>query len=257
LHGPNDRDDNRGVDVVWAEPYYEVLEGWHLQEALNFYYIVRLLRSKQLLSDQAMILPGSCRIMGCIIQSDQLHSAYRSCGDDGAIRGLDHSYVNKLGSLFHTYDLSLQMWQYEYTVLSDVIELGVLSFSDSNFLVPFETVAQGPIHTSGRCDALMARLEYSFPEVDPTLSERALSSSTDASDVAPPSETKASILSTNNQSHRQIVRMLKESARRDVAPHEIGMVHFTCVSRFGVDSGPDDHRFDIRIELAEEALALP
>jgi hypothetical protein len=246
LHGPNDSDHTRGVDVVWAEPYYEVLEGWHLQEALNFYYIVRLLRSQQLLSDQAMILPRSCRIMGCIIQSDQLHSAYGSCGDNGAIRGMDHSYVNKLGNLFHTYDLSLPMWQYEYTVLSDVIELGVLSYSDSNFMVPFETVARGRIHTSGRCDALMAWLEYSFPK--PVLS----SSTEAASDVAPPSRTSTSVLSTNNQSHRQIVRMLKESARRNIARQEVGKLHFICVSRFGMDSGPDDHRFDIRIEEDEE-----
>ena len=31
------------AEIVVAEPYYEILEGWHIQEALNYFYTVRSL----------------------------------------------------------------------------------------------------------------------------------------------------------------------------------------------------------------------
>ena len=40
--------DNVPAGIVAAEPYYEVLEGWHLLEALNYFYILRSLRERGL-----------------------------------------------------------------------------------------------------------------------------------------------------------------------------------------------------------------
>lgn len=225
------------VNILFAEPYYEILEGWHLQEALNFYFTVRWLRSKGLLPDRSQIIPRACRILGCIIESDQLHSAYCACGDGrGSILGLNHSLVNQTGDNFHEFDLSIPIWQYDYTVLSDVAELAVLSYCDPVSPPIIEKViSRAPFHTAGRCDALMVWLEYSSQ----------VAHSVNANDK--PSGRMKTVLSTNSQSHRQIVRMLKKPTRWLVSATEALSSEFVCTSWFGGGAASEDHQFDIQI----------
>jgi hypothetical protein len=205
-----------------AEPYYEILEGWHLQEAMNLYNLVRYFRATGIVTANAEIVPAACRIVGCIIESDQLSSAYSPL-ENQSIRGIKHEFVNTHGGRFHEYDLTLPMWQYEYRMLSDVVELGILAYSVSSRTCD-ETTTFLPLHTSGRCDALMVWLEYEFQ--------------TTKSDAA-----SAESFSTNCMAHKQIVRMLQH--RPSVLEGESKAV---CKSKFGgCDDLDDDHSFDVQI----------
>jgi len=120
------------ADIVCCEPYYEILEGWHLQEALNYYYTIRFLRSRGLISVHSIVTPASCRIMGCIIESRQLRSAYKACGrgEEDSLCGFKHSFINQLGGNFHKFDLSFPIWQYDFKEMTKPVELGALTYTD-------------------------------------------------------------------------------------------------------------------------------
>lgn len=267
------------ADILLAEPYYEILEGWHLQEAMNLYYTVRMLRSNGLVSEKSIVIPSECRIMGCIIESNQIRSAYRACGDhnattkDESICGLDHSFVNEIGSRFNEYDLSLPLWQFDYNVLSDVIELGNLAYCDPTappFVEPI--VARAGFHTAGRCDALLVWLEYFFPashrlattrktaDYQQTSQPKTASEPSRSNEITTHLEPNArsvessavtqvrtNVLTSNNQAHRQIVHILKDT----IVVGETGKAEFICTSRFGGITGLEDHQFDVRIQYLD------
>jgi SAM-dependent methyltransferase len=216
------------ADIVVAEPYFEVLEGWHLPEALNYYYLIRALRARRVVSPTACVVPSRCRIMGCAIESEQLRMAYKACGDDnvedGRIRGFDHGIVSKYGARFHEFDLSLPMWQYSYRRLSPTFELAALSFTE-----PLEnaiaTVSRTRFERAGFCDAILMWLQY---ELD------------FGSEMAPGE------LSTDDRSHRQIVRMLKEPV--SIPPRQVENASLVCKCIIGGLDRPDDHQFELHIE---------
>ena len=148
------------IQVIMAE-YYEILEGWELETFLNFYHLVRALSARDLISSTAITIPGRVKVMGALIESEQLRSAYRSCGDEEQkICGLDHSTVNRYGGDFSVVDLSLPMWQYSYRKLSSDLELVLIDCtkpSSDNI----RTTVKTSFPTESRCDALMIWLEYS------------------------------------------------------------------------------------------------
>jgi hypothetical protein len=225
------------VHILFSEPYYEVLEGCHLQEALNFYYTVRLLRTNQILSDETIVLPSCCRILGCIIESGQLRSAYARCGESESesIVGLQHKYVNRVGYRFQEYDLCLPMWQYDYVVLSDPFELGVLQYA-SPHTPPFpkETTVNAPFHSAGQCDALLVWLEYSFAP---------LSAAT-----FPNHET--AVVSTKAQPYHQSIRILDDSAQCAIDLDNLDKYEVVCTSNFG-GNGLESHQFSVQINCLE------
>jgi hypothetical protein len=227
------------VDILFSEPYTEILEGWHLQEALNFYYTVRLLRANGILNNETTVLPSNCRVLGCIIESSQLRSAYGPCGDgykSESIHGLKHNYINQIGGRFQDYDLSLPMWQYDYTILTNTLELGTLSYTHP-YAPPFilETLATATFHTCGRCDALLVWLEYSF---ELPSSMRSVHDS--------------NILSTNSQTYNQLIRMLDDSTRCSVNIDTIDEAEVICKSAFGGNTW-ESHQFDVHINLLKQA----
>lgn len=181
------------VDLVLGEPYYEILEGWHLLEALNFYWTIQYFRTQDLIGENTTIFPSRCTIWACVIESDQLKTAYSACGDETSkICGLDHSSVNQHGDRFHEYDLNLPMWQYDHRRLCEPQALGVLDYSSIHCDKKDATdcrVEFSDLRRDGRCDALLIWVEYSV-------------------------ENKGSSLggwSTNNRYHKQLVRRLPAS----------------------------------------------
>jgi protein arginine N-methyltransferase 7 len=222
--------------IVVAEPYYEILEGWNLQEALNYYYLVRALRVRGVVSPTACVVPSSCRLMGCAVESEQLRLAYRACGDvadksdddgdndrhhAGSIRGFDHSIVNYSGDCFHEFDLSLPLWQYPHRRLSSSFEIANLSFTDPSE-TSIETMSRVNIDQVGTCDAIMVWLSY-----DLGLGHN-------------------SMLSTDGRSYRQIVRMLK--APVPIEAQEVGRATLVCKCILGGLDGPEGHQFEIQVD---------
>ena len=175
--------------IVVAEPYYQVLEGWHLQEALNFYNTIQALRSRGMIADDAISIPSKCRIMACGIQSSQLLHAYSmfaqpsessSSTDNGLplpnVCGFDHSIVVQIHGGFQHNDLSLPMWQYDHEESTPPTELAVLDYESPRH--PNSSSIDSALDDfmklqKDRCDAVMVWLEYVGYDCSNTLSTKA------------------------------------------------------------------------------------
>lgn len=223
------------VDILCAEPYFEILEGWHLQEAMNFHYIVDLLRSRGLVSASTIVIPYACRIMGCIVQSDQLHSAYSACRykKEASIGGLDHEFANTVGDRFHRYEMSVSMWEYDFVVLSEVVELGKFTYGKcKSFSSNEEIFSRGAFQSSGRCDALLIWVDYVYHSSDKPMA-------IDKFNV--PLHVRSNIAC------RQSLKMLDHCPTQCLTVDEADLHEFVCISRFGGCPGPSDHSFKVKI----------
>ena len=217
------------ANVVVAEPYYEILEGWHLQEALNYYYLLRSLKSRGLISPATtsgfVSVPSYARVMGCTIQATELSTAYKRC--DPELMGFNHDVINQYGNRFHEYDLSLPMWNYNYDVLSDGIELARIEYDGtSNAIVNNGAWIQAPFNKSGACHALLSWIEY----------------------VIRTGEDQTCVISTKSgTSYRQIVRMLREPEVITENDIQSG-IKFCCRATIGGLEGSEDHQFDLLVK---------
>ena len=213
------------ADIVMAE-YYQVLEGWHLQEALNFYYTVRWLRKQTVISEHARILPTRCRIVACAIESAQLRSAYAPCGDsNGRLLGFDHSFVNSVGSNFRDYDLALPMWQYDYKRLSETAELTALDFEGCNEDLNRVVTSSVKFTDIGMFDAVMVWLEYYFPK----------------------EQTGSLMFATSGQSSLQLIRMAQPSLNVDASMIDCE-ARLVCL--FSIDDLAENstHKLEFKVE---------
>ena len=116
------------AEIVVAEPYYEILEGWHIQEALNYFYTVRSLVKRGVISPAALSVPAYANVMACMVEFDDFFSAYGKVGVDDRVSGFRHSSVNYYGDRYHTYDVSLPLWQYRYKRISKSICVAKMSY---------------------------------------------------------------------------------------------------------------------------------
>ena len=217
---------NLKVEIVMAEPYYEKLEGWHLQEAINFYYILRGLRqmdeSSNFISPDAIIIPQCARIMGCAVELNyDMAKAYGPLLDENEnikyeyfgemdkertkkkaikICGFDHTLINHYVFLhIDSFDMKFNMFQYEYKMLTEPFELGNIDYRQTVSLNSCG-IGDSNLHrtvvfkTNGICHGMMMWVEY---------------------DLGPYSGPK--IISTNTRFDQQSFRMLKhpEKVTRD------------------------------------------
>ncbi|KAI2510140.1 hypothetical protein MHU86_4307 [Fragilaria crotonensis] len=118
------------ASLVVSEPYYEVLEGWHLQEAINYFYLLKSMKLRGLVALDFVSLPSCARVMGCAIESYAIHGAYKKCGDKSEhLCGLDHSFVNQHAARFHENELWIPTWQYESKEITDSFEVATLNYN--------------------------------------------------------------------------------------------------------------------------------
>jgi protein arginine N-methyltransferase 7 len=213
-------------DIVIAEPFYQVLEGWHLQEALNFWYTVRSLRRKAVLSSDTVVIPSACRIMACGIESQQLRASYAPCGDDQSsnVCGFDHRALNRCCCISET-TLTLPLWQYNYRRLTAKIEVGYLDYTapqdDGIRLSSTATVAE-----IGRLDALVIWLDYLY-ETRGREGERVLN------------------LPTDSRSFLQGVRMLKTPVA--LSKDDVCRTSVEVDLALGDLNGSDDHTIAVHL----------
>ena len=209
-----------------AEPYYAMLEGWHLQEALNYFYLVRALKKRGVISPSALSVPAYAKIMSCVVEFDDFFSAYGKVDD---VAGFCHASVNSYGDRYHTYDVSLPLWQYRYKRLSEVVCVANISYEGaaptieslggSLSGVSFELIS------GGFAQAAVFWVDYACRVGD---GER------------------FDIISTAKPSHRQIVRKLDKPIVITEADLIAGAV-FHCRASFGDDpSGIEGHSFTFK-----------
>jgi protein arginine N-methyltransferase 7 len=210
------------ADVVVAEPYYEILEGWELQQALNFFHIIRGLKRRHVIRLDALVMPYYAKIMGCAFESSDIGNAYRPC--DSRIRNFSHDVVNQYYTL-SDHDTSLPSWQYEITQLSEAFEIGTLDYRSCT--IDQEKIQQSvPFTRVGICHGILLWIDYGVPAN---------------------LEGGMNTLSTRGRSYHQMIRLLHGSSIHNVKPADL----FCCQTTIGKRSGHgDDFHFDLSIKRA-------
>lgn len=239
------------VEVVMAEPYYDMLEGWHLQEALNYFYLVRALKGRGILSKTVISVPSFAVVRGCAIQSFSLKHAYGRCGGavtsdvadsngkhEAPICGFDHASANRHGDRFDCHDLSLPMWEYEFVELTESFDIAKLLYSSTNDaekeLSPQILEARVPFQQSGSCHGMMVWIDYGIG----TTSTALLNDSYESSNAT-------EFLKTRGRPYRQLVRII--STPVTIATEDLDRYEFVCNFKCGGQPQLESHNFDIQV----------
>ena len=223
---------NRAAEIVVAEPYYEMMEGWHMQEALNYFYTVRSLRKRGVISPTALSVPSYANVLACIVEFDEFSTAYGKVGDEsGQVSGIRHSVVNYYGDRYHTYDLSLPLWQYRYKRISKTCRVAKISYEGEAPTIDIEVDCAAELISSGIAHAVVIWIDYACRVFDDSTKDPYV------------------MMSTASSSHLQLVRKLPESFAF-TEEHVAAGCKVYCNASFGVEPGGiEDHSFAFEVHL--------
>ncbi|CAJ1942578.1 unnamed protein product [Cylindrotheca closterium] len=194
-------------NLVIAEPYYEILEGWHIQEALNYFNIVSALKKRGVLQEPFYSVPACASVMVCAFESKDIGSAYTSCSDS-KLCGFLHHAINAESPL-NEYEIRIPSWQYDIRHLTKpevaaTIDYQAGTIREEQIMVNFET--------SGTCHGILLWVDYHIAIGDD----------------------QSKIISTSGRGHQQIVRMLPspiDITVNQVVPAVDGRASLKCKSR--------------------------
>jgi hypothetical protein len=148
-----------------------VLEGWHLQEALNYYYLLRSMKLRGIVHKDALCIPTLARLVGCPIEMDEsfLHSysglqegAEKNC----TVLGFNHDIVNRYCNRFHEYDMNFPLSQYKYKRLSESFDIARVVYEGSGETMTIEGDGiwkSCKCNQVGKCNAFLYWIEYHLP----------------------------------------------------------------------------------------------
>ncbi|KAL3794130.1 hypothetical protein HJC23_012837 [Cyclotella cryptica] len=232
------------AEIVVAEPYYQVLEGWHIQEALNYFYLVRSFKSRKLISQTAISIPSCAYVMACVVEFQDFSNAYGKVGDDvERVAGFGHKVVNYYGDRYHTYDLSLPLWQYRWKRLSKPLCMARFVYEGDTLAINDDRWVSTEFERVGSADAVVFWVDY-------------LCRSAGGTHVHAPTNDRFNIISTSSSCHRQIVRKLYPPIVLTDADLGSRSSKFLCRSKFDCsDLGKiDDHCFSFKIVTCDNKV---
>ena len=226
----------KAAEIVVGEPYYRILEGWHIQEALNYLYHVRSFRSRGLISEQAISVPSLACVMACVIEFKDFHNAYGSVGGDNEeVAGIQHKTVN---NYYSTCDVALPLWQYRYKRLSEAFCVARFPYEGESIEIQDDKWVTATFETTGSADAVVFWVDYMCRSSDGTYYYTKGSASDD----------RFNVVSTSSSVHRQNVRKLSSS--KLVSESDLhGDTKFLCKSKFDIEddwSTKYDHCFSYK-----------
>lgn len=173
------------VDIVVAEPYFDVFEGWHLLEALNYFYTLRNLRNKGIICTEAVSVPFNAVIRACAIEfSDDIMRSHCKL-ESSIIEGFSHKVVQEYSKLQSSFDMKFPLVQYEWKRLSENIDIGYLNYMDCK---EYNASSRRLKLDIGTCHAIVVWVDYGIQI----------------------SNSQTEYVTTGNKYHHQIVRFLKE-----------------------------------------------
>jgi len=156
-------DDTGGAaDVVLAEPYYQILEGWHLQEALNFFYQLKSLKEKGVVKDDAVSVPSYANVVVCAIQLDESVAIAHAGLKNSVLQGFAHDEVCKYGNYFSTYDTQMFMSNYKWKRLSENFTIAKIQYDGSAKAMTIEGDSQWAVSElkSGTLHGIAIWIDY-------------------------------------------------------------------------------------------------
>lgn len=221
------------AEVVTAEPYYEMLEGWSLQEALNYYHLVRSMKERGLISPTSISVPSVAVIMAVVVEFDDFSNAYGQVGDseEKVLGCFDHTPVNFFGNRYHTYDVSLPVSEYKYKALSDPFCVAKLLYDEVK--MKSAESAGGKMIRAGNCQGVIFYVDY----LCRVSKEKATHHEDGAHYVT---------ITTSSAYHRQVVRKLQACTVATEADVQKGAMCF-CKASFDDIDGIEDHSFAFKI----------
>lgn len=215
------------ANIVVAEPYYEKLEGYHIIEALNYYYQLRALKARNLIQQNSRSIPSVAHIKACAIQSDNLRHAYSQLG--GSCCGFRHDAIDSAQG-DNEFDFNLPMWQYNYHQMTPKFRLATIHYDETKILLN-DTWSRCQFEKPGRFDAVILWVDYG-------------------------SATGSDTISTFDHFHRQQVQILKEpivvtkdeaaATAASISDGPTNVMHVECKIDF--NSCQDDYSLEIRVE---------
>lgn len=222
----------RVANVVVAEPYYEVLEGWHLQEALNYFYSLRALKRRGVVCDDAISVPSFASVVARAVEAREVFQAYSSC--DVELQGFRHDTIRESTRGAGDHDVPLPTWQYNATALTDPVEVCRIDYRTCE-ITRRTPVIKVPFTRAGTCHGMIVHVEYGLTnyEVD---------------------EEKTTWMSTQRRGYNQGVQILTSPV--EIKPSDFGNVDklFCCKFEIGKDQGKNqqnqDYQFEISVERA-------
>ena len=214
------------ADIVMAEPYYEILEGWHLQEALNYFYLLRSMKKRGIIKSDAVSVPSYASIKACAVQfDDSVVKAH--CGlREPSICGFSHEDVSQYGHFFSTHDMKLPLVQYKWKRLSDDFTIAKLAYDGS---VEAMTINGDGEWTdtalkNGECHGIVLWVEYGMRVKKERDEKEAFST-----------------ITTGNRYHQQAFRFLK-------CPTAVKEGSHICVKPVFHTSSLEDHEIELKIK---------
>lgn len=228
------------ADLVMAEPYFEVLEGWHLLESLNYYYIIKAMKKKGVIANDALTVPSSAKIVGCAVEFLHLNKAHRglavddsSCENSSSssktVCGFDHEEVEFYGNKYHQRANSFAIWQYYWKQLTPSFVIATIQYEgDAQSMAISGNEKEATTHfiNSGTCHGLIYWVDY------------CMRVGIDDSDFL--------TMTTGNRNHHQALQMLKTPVV--VANVNMQDAKFSVKPKFGNCSGLETHTFEVKLD---------
>lgn len=183
------------IDIIMAEPYYEILESWHLQEALNYYYLLRALKQRDLVKSDAISIPSTGSIMACAVQLDETVARSHSDSQLSSLCGFAHEKIFEYGNPLSAYDMKIPAFQYKWKRLSPNFEIAKLQYDGIATQMKIHgdgEWSQSELSVGDYCHGIFIWVEYDYWFGESN--ERKL------------------IISTGNRHHHQAFRFLKSPA---------------------------------------------
>jgi hypothetical protein len=147
------------ANIVVGEPYYQVLEGYPVQEALNFLYTIRMLKRKDCVHPETKCVPRHASILACGVECFDIGSAY--CKRD-VYGGFDHTAVTKYCQ-FGEHTISIPLYEYNHRCVTETAVVANLDFENATEDRKNETIKSSFI-TKNNVDAtvhcIMFWVEY-------------------------------------------------------------------------------------------------
>eukprot|EP00536_Pseudo-nitzschia_multiseries_P011243 jgi/Psemu1/326380/estExt_fgenesh1_pg.C_3730004 len=118
------------VDMVVGEPYYETLEGWTIETALNFFYTIRMLKRNTIVKPDALCVPARAVVLACGIQCEDLGRSYKKhlSAGNSRVNGFGHQPIVDCWK-YDRHGISIPLWEYKGVIpVTEVVRIGTLDY---------------------------------------------------------------------------------------------------------------------------------
>ena len=154
----------RSANIVVAEPFYTLLEGWTKQEALNLFYTLRGLKHRRAVDEDAICVPTCAKIMAQAFEFYNLGNAYKPCESD--LCGFNHDLLNEYWSLDQNC-ISHSIWNTSSAStrkpLTDAVVIATLDYQN-NEIRRRQLSTSIKYNNVGTCHVIVSWVDYELPD---------------------------------------------------------------------------------------------